>query len=367
MPTIVAIDDPADARIDAYRDIRERDLVGRDGMFVAEGKVVLEKLVASGAYRPLSLLIAAKRLDALEPILTQLPDDVPVFAATQPVIDAVAGFPLHRGILAIGRRMENPTADALLAGIAGDADVLVLSAIANHDNMGGIFRNAAAFGVKAVLLDSDCCDPLYRKAIRVSVGAALLVPFARLERGEDPLALLDRHGFPAIALSPARKAPVCRPISCSALPACGSPCPRASIHSMSRRRAVSSPIIFQRGAAGRSTARDQCDLGLSSIEEAHARSVEISILFGAERDLLSAPFGHGARGVQLDRPGRVRMHREAAALIAVLIVPEADHRPRCMAVIAQRVRIDGRLQPRRDRFGARGRQQIVAVCPGTER
>jgi tRNA G18 (ribose-2'-O)-methylase SpoU len=196
MPTIVAIDDPADARIDAYRDIRERDLVGRDGMFVAEGKVVLEKLVASSAYRPLSLLIAAKRLDALEPILTQLPDDVPVFAATQPVIDAVAGFPLHRGILAIGRRMENPSADALLAGIAGDADVLVLSAIANHDNMGGIFRNAAAFGVKAVLLDSDCCDPLYRKAIRVSVGAALLVPFARL-------ALLDRHGFPAIALSPA--------------------------------------------------------------------------------------------------------------------------------------------------------------------
>jgi tRNA G18 (ribose-2'-O)-methylase SpoU len=202
MPTIVTIDDPADARIDAYRDIRERDLVGRDGMFVAEGQVVLEKLVASSAYRPLSLLIAAKRLSALEPILAQLPDDVPVFAAAQPVIDTVAGFPLHRGILGIGRRMESPTADALLASLAGDADVLVLSAIANHDNMGGIFRNAAAFGVKAVLLDSDCCDPLYRKAIRVSVGAALLVPFARMARGEDTLGLLDRHGFSTIALSP---------------------------------------------------------------------------------------------------------------------------------------------------------------------
>jgi tRNA G18 (ribose-2'-O)-methylase SpoU len=203
MPTIVTIDDPEDARIEAYRDIRERDLVGRDGMFVAEGQVVLEKLVASSAYRPLSLLIAAKRLGALEPILAQLPDDVPVFAATQPVIDAIAGFPLHRGILAIGRRVENQTADALLAGLTGEADVLVLSAIANHDNMGGIFRNAAAFGVKAVLLDSDCCDPLYRKAIRVSVGAALLVPFARMARGEDALALLDRHGFSTIALSPA--------------------------------------------------------------------------------------------------------------------------------------------------------------------
>ena len=81
----------------------------------------------------------------------------------------------------------------------------MLSAIANHDNMGGIFRNAAAFGIGAVLLDSDCCDPLYRKAIRVSIGAALLVPFARLPRDADPIDLLDRHGFKPLALSPAGK------------------------------------------------------------------------------------------------------------------------------------------------------------------
>ena len=80
--------------------------------------------------------------------------------------------------------------------------MLLLSAIANHDNLGGIFRNAAAFGCKAVLLDSDCCDPLYRKAIRVSVGASLLAPFARLAPGEAPLALLGRHGFSPMALSP---------------------------------------------------------------------------------------------------------------------------------------------------------------------
>lgn len=203
MPTIIPINDPHDPRIDAYRDIRERDLVGRSGLFVAEGQVVLEKLVASSAYRPLSLLIAAKRIDALEPIFGPLPADIPVYAAAQPVIDAVAGFPLHRGILAIGRRVEQPSADELLGRLVGEADVLLLSAIANHDNIGGIFRNAAAFGIKAILLDSDCCDPLYRKAIRVSVGAALLVPFARLARGEDALALLDRHGFRALALSPA--------------------------------------------------------------------------------------------------------------------------------------------------------------------
>ena len=202
MPSLISVTDPDDPRIEAYRDIRERDVVGRDGLFVAEGRVVVQKLVASSAHQLISLLIADKRVDALEPLVAQLPDDLPVFAAAQPVMDAIAGFPMHRGILAIGRRAENPTADALLSCITGSGDVVFLSGIANHDNMGGIFRNAAAFGVRAVLLDSDCCDPVYRKAIRVSVGAALLVPFARLARGEDPLALLERHGFASVALCP---------------------------------------------------------------------------------------------------------------------------------------------------------------------
>ncbi|HEY0044668.1 MAG TPA: RNA methyltransferase [Allosphingosinicella sp.] len=206
MPSFVPITDPLDPRIEPYRDIRERDLVGRQGLFVAEGKVVVEKLVGSIDHRPLSLLIAAKRVTALEPLLARLPEEVPIFTAEQPVFDAVAGFPMHRGILAIGRRVDNPSAEALLGRIAaeeaGHADVLFLSGIANHDNMGGIFRNAAAFGAKAVLLDPDCCDPLYRKAIRVSVGASLLVPFARLAQGEDAPALLASHGFASVALSP---------------------------------------------------------------------------------------------------------------------------------------------------------------------
>ena len=202
MPTIIPIADPADPRIAAYRDIRDRDLVGRDGLFVAEGKVVLTMLLASASHRPLSLLIAEHRLDALAGLLAGVPADVPVFAASQTVLDGIAGFPMHRGILAIGRRLTNPDADDLLGRLPERTVIVVLSAIANHDNMGGIFRNAAAFGAGAILLDSDCCDPLYRKAIRVSVGAALMVPFARIARTVAPIDLLARHGFAAIALTP---------------------------------------------------------------------------------------------------------------------------------------------------------------------
>jgi tRNA G18 (ribose-2'-O)-methylase SpoU len=203
MAKLIEIHDIDDPRIEVYRDIQERDLVGRDGLFVAEGKVVLEKLAVSELHHPASLLIATKRVAALQTVIDQLGEHVPVYVAAQPILDAIAGFPLHRGILAIGRRTAAPSADELLAACTGSATVLVLSGIANHDNMGGIFRNAAAFGVSAVLLDSDCCDPLYRKAIRVSVGATLLVPFASLARGEDAVTTLERHEFSAVALSPA--------------------------------------------------------------------------------------------------------------------------------------------------------------------
>ena len=96
MPLIIPVDDPEDRRIEPYRDIRERDLVGRAGLFVAEGRVVIEKLVASRVHKADSLLIAANRLDSVSDVLARLDDDTPVFAASRQVIDAVAGFPLHR-------------------------------------------------------------------------------------------------------------------------------------------------------------------------------------------------------------------------------------------------------------------------------
>jgi tRNA G18 (ribose-2'-O)-methylase SpoU len=196
------ITDPDDPRISGYRHIRERDLVGRDGLFVAEGEVVLRHLISSPLVRPVSVLIAEKRRESLADLLAQVPDSAPVYAASQAVIDAIAGFPLHRGILALGERIEPPSAEEILARLPDRALVVALFGIGNHDNMGGLFRNAAAFGADAVLLARDCCDPLYRKAIRVSVGASLITPFAWFDAG-DPVDLLTSHGFEALALSPA--------------------------------------------------------------------------------------------------------------------------------------------------------------------
>jgi len=197
---LIPIDDPADPRVEPFLNVRERDLVGRQGRFVAEGEVVLA--VAAGRGLLEALLVDRKRAAGLRPILDRLDPETPVYTGSQAVLDAVAGFHIHRGILAIGRRPAEPPAAALLAGLPRRSTVLALFGIGNHDNMGGLFRNAAAFGAGAVLLAGDCCDPLYRKAIRVSVGATLTVPFARIAPGEDPVSALEAAGFEALALSP---------------------------------------------------------------------------------------------------------------------------------------------------------------------
>ena len=210
MRQAVLIEDPDDQRIAAYRQVRERDLVGRAGGFIAEGEVVLRACVRSGRWPLASVLLARKRLAALADLIAALPPTTDVYAADQPVLDAVAGFHIHRGILGHGLREAEPTAAELLAGLGPRALAVALFGIGNHDNMGGVFRNAAAFGADAVLLDADCCDPLYRKAIRVSVGASLIVPFARIEAGADPIDLLRGVGLEPIALSPRGSTPLHR-------------------------------------------------------------------------------------------------------------------------------------------------------------
>jgi len=202
VPQFIAITDPADPRVAAYRDIKERDLVGREGRFIAEGETVLRAFVRDAPQRVESLLIDPKRRDKLSEVFAGLADETPVYLVEQAVLDAVAGFHLHRGVLAVGRKPQATPAAQLLAQLPERAVVVALLGIANHDNLGGIFRNAAAFGADAVLLDADCCDPFYRKAIRVSVGATLGVPTGYIGRGEDVVDLLRDAGFTPLALTP---------------------------------------------------------------------------------------------------------------------------------------------------------------------
>ncbi|MFG1431450.1 RNA methyltransferase [Xanthobacter sp. V2C-8] len=207
---ILSITDPDDPRIADYRDVRERDLVGRQGRFMAEGEVVLRLLAAhvdvegrtAHGHRLLSLLLSEGQAERLGDVLAGLPPQFPVHVAGQGVMDRIVGFPIHRGVLALGAARPPAEAGTLLAGLGPRALVVGVAGITNHDNMGGIFRNAAAFGADLMLLDAASCDPLYRKAIRVSVGASLIVPFARMPDATAMMAALEAAGVPVVALSP---------------------------------------------------------------------------------------------------------------------------------------------------------------------
>ena len=208
---MIRIDQPDDPRIAGFRDIRERDLTGRQGLFVAEGEVVLNVLMSDRSLcRPVALLLDSKRVEGLAGVLARVADDTPVYVASQPVLDAIAGFHLHRGILALGEKPSVRSLEACLDGTGPDAVVVAACGIGNHDNIGGVFRNAAAFGAGAVLLDAHCCDPFYRKAIRVSVGAVLRTPMAT---GLDAVAMVEglkAAGFEVLALTPGASEPLDR-------------------------------------------------------------------------------------------------------------------------------------------------------------
>jgi tRNA G18 (ribose-2'-O)-methylase SpoU len=213
--------DPADPRVAPYTSIREKDLTfGHGGRFIAEGKVVLETLLTRSRFAVESLFLCETRLAPLAEMLEHVPDDVPVYVAAQDLMDAVAGFPMHRGVLACGLKGAPKDATLILSEVEGSAraargspfelaqdeppssTILMLSDLSNHDNVGACFRNAAAFGADAVLLDGQCCDPLYRKAIRVSSGASLWLPFAHGGSGADMVQAARDAGYTVWAMTP---------------------------------------------------------------------------------------------------------------------------------------------------------------------
>jgi tRNA G18 (ribose-2'-O)-methylase SpoU len=206
---IIPVTSASDPRLAAYLAVKERDLVRRDGLFIVEGKITLERLIATSRFPVESLFLAESRLKPLASLLWKLDHKVPVYAAPQAVMDQVAGFHLHRGVLALARRGVDETIPHLLER-GGDAPVtlLALAGLSNHDNVGACFRNAAALGANAVLLDETSCDPLYRKAIRVSAGTALSLPFARSGDGAAMIAALAASGVETWALTPSGGEPL---------------------------------------------------------------------------------------------------------------------------------------------------------------
>lgn len=196
--TLVHVDDAAHPALEPYTAMRERDLVGRAGLFVAEGEVVLRVLAFRSKLAIRSLLLERRRVDAVSDVLAALGEHVPAYVVPQAIMDHVVGFAIHRGILALGERgAPMPPADL----VRGAEVVVGLVGLTNHDNVGSVFRNAAAFGAR-VLLDDATCDPLYRKAIRVSAGTALVVPFARCRSADEMLDVFVDAGLEPLALTP---------------------------------------------------------------------------------------------------------------------------------------------------------------------
>ncbi|MGF1462185.1 MAG: TrmH family RNA methyltransferase [Maricaulaceae bacterium] len=207
---LIPITTPDDPRIAVYRSVRERDLIGRHGRFIAESARVVARLFQSPLHTAESVLLSESQARAKPDLLAQAAAaGVPVYVCAQSVMDAVAGFPVHRGVLAAGLRGADPTLGELCARTPLGRPIVALVGLSDADNVGAIARHAACFGAGALVLDAQCCDPLYRKAIRVSAGTVLSLPMARV--GQGPEALLDgleAAGYVPWALTPQAAIPI---------------------------------------------------------------------------------------------------------------------------------------------------------------
>ncbi|MGH9087331.1 MAG: TrmH family RNA methyltransferase [Acidimicrobiales bacterium] len=213
---LVDVDDPADDRLADYRDLKEPAAPrlrerGQDGeaVFVVEGKIAVRELLRTD-HEVVSLLVDRHQARAAADLVAGVRRrGAPVYVGDREVVAGTVGFNLHRGVVAMARRPPSADPVRVLAAAAatrsageGPPVVAVLEGLNDHVNIGAIFRNAAAFGVAAVLLDPKCADPLYRRSVRVSSGHVLHVPFARLAPWPGALAQLRAAGFAVVALAP---------------------------------------------------------------------------------------------------------------------------------------------------------------------
>ena len=197
---ILPVSAPGDSRLEPYRRVGEHAWLRSHGLFVAEGRLLLERLVSARTHEIESVLVSPAALDALRPVVEQV--DRPVYVAAPELLKELTGFNFHRGCLALARRPPITPLETFF----GARLVLGLEGIGNPDNIGGAFRAAAAFDVDGVLLDGSSGDPFYRKAIRTSMGAVLQVPFASLADWHHGWEALRQTGFTIAALTTDQRA-----------------------------------------------------------------------------------------------------------------------------------------------------------------
>lgn len=197
---MIEVTDPDDPRLDEYRFLRTADRrpdrPGGLGLVIAEGTIAVSRMLGS-RYPVRSMLGVRRKLETLPPV------DAPVYVTTAEVMAEVIGFHLNRGVLAMADRPEPLSVSSV---IDGARRLVVLEGVGDHENLGALFRNAAALGVDGVLLGAGCSDPLYRRSVRVSMGHVLAVPFTTLAPWPDGLKVLQDNGFSVMALTPAGSA-----------------------------------------------------------------------------------------------------------------------------------------------------------------
>lgn len=199
MAELVEVGDADDPRLADYRDLRDvtlrRSLESEHGLFLAEGEKVVRRAVEAG-YRPRSLLMAPRWLPGLADVLERT--DAPCYVVTEALAEQVTGFHVHRGALASLHREPLAGLEEVLEGAR---TIVVLEDVVDHTNVGAVLRSAAALGVDAVLLSPRCADPLYRRAVKVAMGAVFALPWTRLRSWETAMEDLADRGFRTVALS----------------------------------------------------------------------------------------------------------------------------------------------------------------------
>jgi tRNA G18 (ribose-2'-O)-methylase SpoU len=186
-----SLDDP---RIAAYRNLKDRELAREGGRFIAEGEQVVRRLLTSGIQVE-SVLLADRKADAIAPLV---PKGVPIWIASDEAVQRIIGFEFHSGVLACGIRPPPKALQDILTDTEPQT-LVICPKITNVENLGSLVRLAAGFGVTALILGRQCCDPFFRQSVRVSMGAVFTLPMVRLEDELAAFEQLKKQGFELVA------------------------------------------------------------------------------------------------------------------------------------------------------------------------